>query len=89
MWLMPLSDDDSKYEIGYRILPDFQGKGYATEAAIAVRDYAISVGVNQFIAFVEKENKPSVKISEKIGMNFLKNGTYKNIPVLIYEYKVE
>lgn len=87
--LMPLSDDDSKYEIGYRILPDFQGKGYATEAAIAVRDYAISVGVNQFIAYIEKENKPSVKISEKIGMNFLKNGTYKNIPVLIYEYKVE
>ena len=59
--LMPLSDDDSKYEIRYRILPDFQGKGYATEAAITVE-------VNQFIAYIAKEKKPSVKISEKIGM---------------------
>ena len=83
--LMPLSDDDSKYEIGYRILPDFQGKGYATEATITVKDYAITVEVNQFIAYIEKEKKPSVKISEKIGMNFLKNGTYKIIPVIIYE----
>ena len=46
-----------------------QGKGYATEAAIAVRDYAVSVGVNQLIAYIEKENKPSIRISEKIGMH--------------------
>lgn len=84
--LMPLSDDDSKYEIGYRILPDFQGKGYATEAAIAVRDYAVSVGITQFIAYIEKENKPSIRISEKIGMHFSRNDEYKGIPVLVYEY---
>lgn len=84
--LMPLSDDDSKYEIGYRILPDFQGKGYATEAAIAVRDYAISVGITQFIAYIEKENKPSIRISEKISMHFSRNDEYKGIPVLVYEY---
>ncbi len=87
--LMPLSEDDSKYEIEYRILPNFQGKGLATEAAIAVRDYAVRVGITNFIAYIEEENKPSVKISEKIGMRFLKKGTYKNIPVLIYEYNVE
>lgn len=49
--LMPLSDDDSKYEIGYRILPDFQGKGDATEAAIAVKYYAITVEVKHFLCF--------------------------------------
>lgn len=84
--LMPLDNDEDQYEIGYRILPKFQGKGYATEATIAIRDYAANVNINKFVAFIEKENKPSIKIAEKIGMKFLKNDIYKNIPVLLYEY---
>ena len=84
--LMPLDDDENQYEIGYRILPKFQGKGYATEAAIAIRDYAANVNINKFVAFIEKENIPSIKIAEKIGMKFSKNYIYKNIPVLLYEY---
>lgn len=84
--LMPLDKDSPEYEIGYRMLPNFQGKGYATEAAIAVRDYASEIGFTKFIAYIEEENKSSIRVSEKIGMKFLRHDTYKGIPVLIYEY---
>lgn len=86
--LMPLEKDKSKYEIGYRILPDYQGKGYATEAATAVREHATDSGVTQFIAFIEEDNKSSIRVSEKIGMKFLRKDTYKGIPVFLYEYDI-
>lgn len=54
---MPL-ENESKYEIGYRIHPKFQGKGYATEATIAIRDYATKMHINEFVAFIGEENKP-------------------------------
>jgi len=87
--LMPLDDNPSQYQIGYRILPAFQGRGYATEAVIAVRNYACNVNISNFVAFVERENKPSIRVAEKIGMKFFKNDTYKDIPVLVYEYNME
>ena len=68
-------------------MPDFQGKGLATEAAMAVRDYAAGIEINEFIAFVDPENKPSIKVAEKIGMRFLRNDTYKGIPVVLYKYE--
>ncbi|MDZ5762001.1 GNAT family N-acetyltransferase [Candidatus Cyrtobacter comes] len=84
---IPLEEDDTQYEISYRLLPHFQGKGFATEAAMAVRDYAAGIEINEFIAFVDPENKPSIKVAEKIGMRFLRNDTYKGIPVVLYKYE--
>lgn len=83
---IPLEDDDTQYEISYRLLPDFQGKGFATEAAMAVRDYAADIEIHEFIAFVDPENKSSVRVAEKIGMKFFKNDTYKAIPIVLYKY---
>ena len=84
---IPLEEDDTQYEISYRLLPDFQGKGLATEAAMAVRDYAADIEINEFIAFVDPENKTSIRVAEKIGMRFLRNDTYKGIPVVLYKYE--
>jgi [ribosomal protein S5]-alanine N-acetyltransferase len=86
--LMPLNDNINQYQIGFRLLPSFQGKGYATEAAIAVRDYGCKMNITEFIAFVVRENKSSIRVVEKIGMRFLKNDIYENIPVLVYEYRM-
>ncbi len=83
---IPLEEDETQYEMSYRLLPDFQGKGFATEAATALRDYAAGIGIHEFIAFVDPENKPSLRVAEKIGMKFLKTDTYKGIPVVLYTY---
>lgn len=79
--------DDNTFEIGYRILPNYQGEGYATEACNSIKNHAINkCGLNNFIAYIERENASSVKVANKIGMTLVKDGLYKNIPVLIYEY---
>lgn len=84
---IPLEEDDTQYEISYRLLPHFQGKGLATEASLAVKDYAASVGIHEFIAYIEPENKSSIRVAEKIGMRFFKNDKYKGIPVVLYKYE--
>ena len=84
--LIPLEKDENRYEIAYRILPEFQGKGYVTEAVTIVKNYAIKREICEFFALIEEENKPSIRIAEKIGMKFLKNDIYKNKKVLLYKY---
>jgi len=55
-------------ELGYRIIKDYRKKGYATEAAIAIMNWAnINFGVENFIASVSPENKDSLKLISRLG----------------------
>lgn len=54
-------------EIGYHLWPDYWGKGYATEAALACRNYAFSVmGLSRIVSIVSIENLPSQKVAERV-----------------------
>ena len=56
-------------EIGYRLARSFWGKGYATEAALAVRDYAFdTLGLTRLITMIDPQNVASIRVAEKIGM---------------------
>jgi len=64
---------DRTVEIGYSVVPDRRGRGYATEAARALVDWALSqpqVGV--LVAGCDQENAPSIRILERIG--FIRTG---------------
>ncbi len=55
-------------EFGWSIIPNFQGKGYAKEAAIAVIAWAQSKLKWQEAYFcISKENLPSQKLASKLG----------------------
>lgn len=67
------------YELGYRFLPEFWGKGYATESAKA----SLELGFNQLradkiYAYADVENQSSNRILTKLGFEnkgaFLDNG---------------
>ncbi len=46
-----------------------QGRGYATEAAAACRDYArTALGASRLIAIIHPDNRPSQRVAEKIGL---------------------
>lgn len=61
-------------EIGYRLARSHWGRGYATEAARAVRDYAFqTLGVQRLIALVDPENTASIRVAEKLGMVYEKD----------------
>lgn len=65
-------NDDGSVEIGYGIIDDYQGKGYATEAVEAVVEWALKQsGVQQVEAETEQENKKSQRVLEKCGFTSL------------------
>jgi len=57
------------YEIGWRLIPDVWGNGFATEGAEAVLKYAKAQGLKEVYAFTSENNEPSRKVMEKIGMS--------------------
>ena len=59
----------AEVEIGYRLARASWGCGYATETALAVRDYAFnSLGQKRLIALIDPQNAASIRVAEKLGM---------------------
>lgn len=56
-------------ELGYLILPASQGRGYATEAALALRDWAAQrAGIERVIVRIEHGNTASLRVAAKLHM---------------------
>jgi RimJ/RimL family protein N-acetyltransferase len=56
-------------EVGYAFARPFWGNGYGTEAAAAVRDYAVAkLRRARLISLIDPENERSVRVAEKLGM---------------------
>jgi RimJ/RimL family protein N-acetyltransferase len=56
-------------ELGYHVHPDFQRRGLATEAAMAVRAYARDeLGLDRLVALVHPANEPSMRVAEAVGL---------------------
>lgn len=56
-------------EIGYRLARAYWGRGYATEAVSAARDYAFGVlGLTRLIALIDPGNVASIRVAEKAGL---------------------
>jgi [ribosomal protein S5]-alanine N-acetyltransferase len=56
-------------EVAYLIHRPFWRRGFATEAALACRDYAFDVlGRRRVIALIRPENGPSQTVAQRLGM---------------------
>lgn len=72
-------------EIGYRLARSSWGRGYATEAACAVRDYGFrTLGLSRLIAIIDPRNTASAKVAEKTGLQFEKDALFNGVAVHIY-----
>jgi sulfopyruvate decarboxylase alpha subunit len=62
-------DADGTVELGYSVYPEMEGRGYATEGARAVLEWALAQpGVARVRATVPASNGPSVAVARKLGM---------------------
>ncbi|MFD1363447.1 GNAT family N-acetyltransferase [Lentibacillus salinarum] len=69
--LIPLDAVGPDIEIGWRLRPKYWGKGYATETARVILQYAVeSLKLKEVIADIHKMNKGSIRVAEKIGMAY-------------------
>lgn len=60
-------------DIGYAFLPRYWSKGYAIEAALAVKAQARDlIGLKRIVAIVDPRNAGSIRVLEKLGMTFEK-----------------
>lgn len=81
-------EEREEVEIGYRLTPSFWGKGLATEAATAVRDYGFEkLGFTELISIIQPENKRSIRVAEKVGMAYERDFIFLGLPVKIYRIK--
>ena len=63
-----LDEKRESAEFGWLINKRYHGKGFATEAARALLDYAINIiGIKHFIAHCDSENAASKRVMEKLG----------------------
>ncbi|WP_404456636.1 GNAT family N-acetyltransferase [Virgibacillus necropolis] len=62
-------EDDVMMEIGYLFKRSAWGNGYATEAALACKNYGFKEkNYAKLISLIDLENEPSIKVAERIGM---------------------
>ncbi|GJD22752.1 acetyltransferase, putative [Rivularia sp. IAM M-261] len=58
-------------DIGFAFLPQFRGKSYAYEAALAVMEYGRTVlGQKRIMAITSTDNDASTKLLNKLGLKF-------------------
>lgn len=70
----PDIDGRAEVEIGYRLSRAHWGRGYATEAATAVRDHALRERrLTRIVCLIDPANASSVRVAEKLGMTYEKN----------------
>jgi [ribosomal protein S5]-alanine N-acetyltransferase len=72
-------------EIGYHVHRAWQGRGLATEAARAVRDYAFAtLGVDHVISLIRPENLPSRRVAEKNGLTLERTVLWREFEHCVY-----
>ena len=55
-------------ELGWQLLAAAEGKGYALEAAIAMRDWAFRDGeLETLVSYIDPDNLRSIQLAERLG----------------------
>ena len=75
---------ENAVEIGYGILPEYEGMGYTTEAVMAMTQWAFG---NAGVVFVEAETEPDNKASQRIldKCGFVPDGEGREGPRFVLE----
>lgn len=83
-----LRENFNYYDLGYRLKPEFWGKGIATETSLKALEYAWdTLNLKEIYAAADVENIGSNKVLKKVGMQFVDTFTYKEI--LLNWYRID
>ena len=86
----PINERNNYYDLGYRIIKKYWGKGYATEIAKATIQYARNVlKIQDVYGMANIENLASCRVLEKAGMIPLGTFYYEGIEHRWYQLSKE
>jgi len=78
--LVQMVERIERFEIGYSVLPEFWGRGYASEAALKCKNYAFEHSfADSLISTVHVDNIRSEKVALRNGMTFEKRTKNFNV----------
>jgi ribosomal-protein-alanine N-acetyltransferase len=66
-WTISELDDHSEVELGWTVARQQWGNGYATEAALALRDWTDR---RRLVSLIQHGNERSVRVAEKLGERY-------------------
>lgn len=62
-------EDQGEVDVGYRFLPEYWGRGLATETAVATVEFGFAVlGLAEIAAYVLDDNAGSIRVLHKLSM---------------------
>ncbi len=81
-------DGHDEIEVGYALMPEFWGRGLATEIAQASIAIAFNrLGFNELVSFTFPTNAASRRVMEKCGFHFQRNFVWKELPHVLYRLR--
>jgi RimJ/RimL family protein N-acetyltransferase len=82
--------DREEVELAYGLVPEFWGRGLATElAAESVRVGFEVLGFEELICFTTPTNRGSRHVMEKVGFAYERDGTWADLPHVFYRLTAE
>jgi RimJ/RimL family protein N-acetyltransferase len=80
-WTISELDDRAEVELGWTIARACWGHGYATEAALALRDWADRP---RLISLIQHGNARSVRVAEKLGERYERDVEVRGITTRLF-----
>ncbi|MDQ1713093.1 MAG: hypothetical protein QOE45_2543 [Frankiaceae bacterium] len=75
-------------EIGWRLARDVWGRGYATEAAAAMRDRAFGAyGLDHLVSVARPDNPASLGVMRAIGMRYWRDVDHAGLRLSVYSLR--
>jgi RimJ/RimL family protein N-acetyltransferase len=72
-------------ELGWGLARAHWGRGYATEAALALRDWGVAErGLTRLVSLIRPGNQRSVRVAEKIGEQYEREVVVRGQPTMLY-----
>ena len=78
-------DGTPEVEVGWAFMPEFWGRGLATELGRASVDIGFgSLDLDTIVSFTLTHNAPSRRVMEKCGLLYERNGLWADLPHVFY-----
>lgn len=73
-------------ELGWGLVPEVHGKGYATEAVRAIVQWAQDrFGKVRMVCIIDPDNAPSLRVAARAGFREYARSTYRGDPTVLLE----
>jgi RimJ/RimL family protein N-acetyltransferase len=76
-------------ELGWLVYEGHEGRGYATEAAAALRDWAArTLGLDRLVSYIDPKNVRSIAVAERLGASLDPGAPPQDPGDLVYRHRV-